>query len=165
MKKILIASIATLALNAWAQSSVKIEDAWVRGTVAQQKATGAFMRLTAQRDTRLVAASSPVAGVVEIHEMSMDNGVMKMRPVAGLELPAGRTVELKPGGYHVMLMDLKAPLAKDTTLPMTLTFQNAKGVKSTQEIKVLVGMQPPAMPSHDHGTHNHGEHQHGEHKH
>ena len=135
MKKILIASIATLALNAWAQSSVKIEDAWVRGTVAQQKATGAFMRLTAQRDTRLVAVSSPVAGVVEIHEMSMDNGVMKMRPVAGLDLPAGRTVELKPGGYHVMLMDLKAPVAADQQVPLTLVFEAPVGQREQVELK------------------------------
>ena len=74
-------------------------------------------------------------------------------------------LELKPGGYHVMLMDLKAPLLKDTTVPMTLTLQDAKGVKSKVELKVLVGMQPPAMPSHDHGTHNHSEHKHDEHRH
>ena len=71
----------------------------------------------------------------------------------------------KPGSYHVMLMDLKAPLAKDTTVPLTLTLQDAKGMKSTVELKLLVGMQPPAMPSHDHGTHNHSEHNHGDHKH
>jgi len=135
MKKILIASIATLALNAWAHSSVKIEDAWVRGTVAQQKATGAFMRLTAQRDTRLVAASSPVAGVVEIHEMSMEQGVMKMRQVAGLDLPAGRTVELRPGGYHVMLMDLKAPVAADQQVPLTLVFEAQGGSREQVELK------------------------------
>ena len=136
MKKFLLASIATLALNAWAQSSVKIEDAWVRATVAQQKATGAFMRLTAQRDIRLVAASSPVAGVVEIHEMNMEQGVMKMRPVAGLDLPAGRSVELKPGGYHVMLMDLKAPVATDQSVPLTLVFEGQGGSREQVELKV-----------------------------
>ena len=83
----------------------------------------------------------------------------------GLDLPAGKAVELKPGGYHVMLMDLKAPLTKDTTVPLTLTLQDTKGVKSSVALNVWVGLQPPAMPSHDHSTHNPGEHQHGDHKH
>jgi copper(I)-binding protein len=158
-----LASACTLSVYA---QNVTVTDAWARATVQGQKATGAFMKITAKENTKLIAANSSAAGVVEIHEMKMDKDVMKMAALPnGLDLPAGKAVELKPGGYHVMLMDLKAPLAKDTTLPMTLTFQNAKGVKSTQEIKVLVGMQPPAMPSHDHGTHNHGEHSHGEHKH
>ncbi len=147
MKKILIASLAALALNAWAQSSVRIDDVWVRGTVAQQKATGAFMRLTAQRDTRLVAASSPAAGLVEIHEMSMDQGVMKMRAIAGLDLPAGKTVELKPGGYHVMLMDLKAPVAADQPVPLTLVFESRSGQREQVEIKAPArALNAAAMP-------------------
>ena len=73
-------------------------------------ATGAFMWLTADKEARLVSVSSPAAGVVEIHEMAMDKDVMKMRQVPGLDLAAGRITELKPGGYHVMLMDLKAPV-------------------------------------------------------
>jgi copper(I)-binding protein len=98
---------------------------------------------------------------VEIHEMKMEKDVMKMTAVPnGLDLPAGKAVELKPGGYHVMLMDLKAPLAKDTTLPLTLTLQDSKGVKSNVELRVLVGTQAPNMPSHDHTTHNHSEHKH-----
>jgi copper(I)-binding protein len=77
-----------------------------------QKGTGAFMKLTAKDGAKLVGASSPVAGVTEVHEMKMEGDVMKMRAVPALDLPAGKPVELKPGGYHVMLMDLKAPLAK-----------------------------------------------------
>ncbi len=138
MKKFLLASVAVLAFNAGAQSSVKIDDAWVRGTVAQQKATGAFMRLTAQRDARLVAVSSPVAGLVEIHEMSLDNGVMKMRAIPDLSLPAGRTVELKPGGYHVMLMDLKAQVATDQPVPLTLVFETQGGQREQVELKAPV---------------------------
>ncbi len=157
MKKILLASLAALALNAWAQSSVKIEDAWVRGTVAQQRATGAFMRLTAQQDTRLVGVSSPVAGVVEIHEMSMDNGVMKMRAVPGLSLPAGKTVELKPGGYHVMLMDLKAAVAADQQVPLTLVFEGQSGQREQVELKApartlnAAAMSGSMGPGHQHG--------------
>ena len=156
---------SVFAVSAFAQN-VTVTDAWARATVQGQKATGAFMKITAKNNTKLIAVSSPVAGVAEIHEMKMEKDVMKMAALPnGLDLPAGKAVELKPGGYHLMLMDLKAPLAKDSAVPLTLTLQDAKGVKSTLELKVLVGMQAPAMPSHDHGTHNHNEHQHGEHKH
>ncbi len=132
---------AVLALSAtavWAQTAVKVEDAWVRGTVAQQKATGAFMRLTANKDARLVSASSPVAGVVEIHEMAMDKDVMKMRQVPGLDLAAGRALELKPGGYHVMLMDLKQQVKGGDTVPLTLVFEDAAKKRFTQEVSAPV---------------------------
>ena len=151
---------AVYAVSAFAQN-VTVTDAWARATVQGQKATGAFMKITAKDNAKLVAVSSPVAGVAEIHEMKMDKDVMRMSALPnGLDLPAGKAVELKPGSYHVMLMDLKAPLAKDTTVPVTLTIQDAKGVKSNVDLKVLVGMQPPAMPSHDHSMHNHGDHKH-----
>jgi copper(I)-binding protein len=165
-KHLITAAIATVfAASAFAQN-VTVTDAWARATVQGQKATGAFMKITAKDNAKLVSASSPVAGVAEIHEMKMDKDIMKMAALPnGLDLPAGKAVELKPGGYHVMLMDLKAPLAKDTTIPLTLTVQDAKGVKSTVELKLLVGMQAPGMPSHDHSKHKHTEHKHGEHKH
>ncbi len=125
-------------------------DGWVRATVQGQKATGAFMKITAKNQAKLVAGSSPAAGVVEIHEMKMDKDVMKMAALtSGLDLPAGKTVELKPGGYHVMLMDLKAPLAADSTVPVTLTFQDAKGNKTTQELKLPVkAMAAPSEHKH-----------------
>lgn len=165
-KHLTAAALTTLcAISAYAQK-VTVTDAWARATVQGQKATGAFMKITAKDNAKLLSVSSPVAGVVEIHEMKMDKDVMRMSALPnGLDLPAGKVIELKPGGYHVMLMDLKSPLTKDTTVPLTLMVQDAKGVKSNVELKVLVGMQPPAMPSHDHGTHNHSEHQHGEHQH
>jgi copper(I)-binding protein len=104
------------------------------------------MKITSKEGARLVGASSPVAGVSEVHEMKMEGNIMKMNAVAGgLELPAGKTVELKPGGYHVMLMDLKAPLPKDSTMPLTLVFKDAKGVESKVELKVAVAT---AAPSH-----------------
>jgi len=166
MKHLIAAALTTLcAISAYAQN-VTVTDAWARATVQGQKATGAFMKITAKDNAKLVGASSPVAGVVEVHEMKMDKDIMKMVALPnGLDLPAGKAVELKPGGYHVMLMDLKAPLAKDTTIPLTLTVQDAKGVKSTVELNLLVGMQAPGMPSHDHSKHKHTEHKHGEHKH
>jgi periplasmic copper chaperone A len=164
-KHLIAAALTTMcAVNAFAQN-VTVTDAWARATVQGQKATGAFMKITAKDNAKLVGVSSPVAGVAEIHEMKMDKDVMRMAALPnGLDLPAGKAVELKPGSYHVMLMDLKAPLTKDTTVPLTLTLQDAKGVKSNVELKVLVGMQPPMMQSHDHSTHNHSEHHHGDHK-
>ena len=118
------------ALAQTADPAINIKDAWVRTTVPGQKATGAFMKITATEGTRLVGASTPVAGVAEVHVMKMDGDVMQMRALPGLELPAGKTVELKPGGYHVMLMDLKAALPKDSTVPLTLLFMDENGVQS-----------------------------------
>ena len=92
-----------------AAQPVEVTEGWVRVSVQGQKATGAFMKLTAKETTRLVGVSTAVAGVAEVHEMKMDGDVMKMRALAdGLELPAGKTVELKPGGFHVMLMAVVA---------------------------------------------------------
>ncbi|HEY9096962.1 MAG TPA: copper chaperone PCu(A)C [Hydrogenophaga sp.] len=139
MKKLLIASLLTITAGAWAQQiTVKVEDAWVRGTVASQKATGAFMRLTSSSDARLVSVSSPVAGVAEIHEMAMENDVMKMRQVPGLALPAGKATELKPGGYHIMLMALKGQVKGGDTVPLTLTFEDSEKKTFTQEVNLPV---------------------------
>ncbi len=143
--KSLISMAALVALfcgTAQAQT-VEVKDAWVRTTVPGQKATGAFMKITAKEGTRLVGASTPAAGVAEVHEMKMDGDVMKMRAVPALELPAGKTVELKPGGFHVMLMDLKAALPKDSTVPLTLLFKDAKGVESRLELKLPVAASAP----------------------
>ena len=141
----------TLAGAAWVASAqtVNVQDAWARASVQGQKATGAFMKITASADTKLVSVVSPVAGVAEVHEMKMDNGVMTMRAVeGGLALPAGKAVELKPGGYHVMLMDLKLPLQKDTTIPVTLVFKDAAGKETRTELKVPVSTTAPMAHNH-----------------
>jgi copper(I)-binding protein len=131
--------------GAWAQTTVK--DPWIRGTVPQQKATGMFAQITSAGGGKLVAGTSPVAGLVEIHEMSMDGNVMKMRAVQGLDLPAGKAVELKPGGYHVMLMDLKKTLAAGETVPMSLVVEGKDGKRETIELKVPVrSLAEPAEP-------------------
>ena len=142
---------AALAAAPAALAQVAVTDAWVRGTVASQKATGAFMQLKSASDVSLVGASSPVAGIVEIHEMKMDAGVMRMSAIPALPLPAGRAVELKPGGYHVMLMALKAPLKEGDTVPVTLTFKDKDGKASTTlvnaPVKALTAT-PAAAPAH-----------------
>lgn len=132
-------------------ATVTVGDAWVRPTVTGQKATGVFLKLTAKEAARLVGVSSPVAGIAEIHEMKMDKDVMRMAPVPALELPAGKTVELKPGGLHLMLMDLKTTIQKGDRVPLVLTLQDAKGATSSQEVSVEAGM---AMPV-DTSTHRH----------
>lgn len=150
----------TLCAPLWAQT-VEVKDAWARATVQGQKASGAFMKITAKNGSKLVRVSTPVAGVVEVHEMKMDGDVMKMRALeSGLALPAGKAVELKPGGYHVMLMDLKLPLKKDTTIPLTLTFKDAKGVQSTQELKVPVSTTAPSSAAAPASGPAKGAHQH-----
>ena len=130
-------------LQVQAPAAVKVEQAWVRPSVAGQQGTGGYMKLTAREGQRLVGASSPVAGVAEIHEMKMDGSVMTMRPIGALDLPAGRTVELKPGGLHLMLMDLKQPLAAGTTVPLTLVLKDRRGVESRVETQLVVGQSAP----------------------
>jgi len=121
-----------------ASAQVTVTDPWVRGTVTGQKATGAFMQLKSATDVALVAAASPVAKIAEVHQMKMEGGMMKMNAVDRLALPAGEPVDLKPGGYHVMLMDLVKPLNDGDTVPLLLTFQDRAGKKQTVEVKALV---------------------------
>jgi len=121
-----------------AAAQVSVADAWVRGTVAGQRATGAFMTLTAASDVALVGAASPVAKIVEIHEMAMEGDVAKMRAVPRLALPAGNPVTLKPGGYHVMLMALQQPLTEGATVPLVLTFEARDGKRTTLDVAARV---------------------------
>jgi copper(I)-binding protein len=139
-------TLAALALAASAHAQVSVKDAWVRATVSQQKATGAFMQIVSAKDAKLVQASSPVAGIVEIHEMAMVQDVMKMRAIPGLDLPAGKAVELKPGGYHVMLMDLKVQVKEGDEVPLSLVIEGRDGKRQTLELKVLArALATPAM--------------------
>ena len=131
------AAIAALVFALPAAAQVTVTDPWIRGTVPGQMATGAFMQLKAAKDAKLVEARSPTAGVVEIHEMKLENNVMRMRAVPALDLPAGRTVELKPGGYHVMLMDLKQQMKEGEVVPVTLVIESG-GKRETIEVKATV---------------------------
>jgi len=142
-----LSSAAALAAD------VEIRNPWVRGTVSGQQATGAFMEITSQSGATLVGATSPAAEVTEIHEMKMDGGVMKMRAIPRLELPAGKPVELGPGGYHVMLIKLKQPLKKGDSVPLTLRVEGRdKKVESIElkaEVRDLTATTSPA------GEHKH----------
>jgi periplasmic copper chaperone A len=138
---IALALSALLAAPALAQVSVK--DPWVRATVAGQKATGAFMQIADPAGGKLVGASASVAGVVELHEMSMEGTTMKMRAVPAIDLPAGKPVDLKPGGLHVMLMDLKQPLSAGDSVALTLVVEGKDKKRETIEVKAAVrGAKP-----------------------
>jgi hypothetical protein len=133
-----IVLVATAFGAAAAQAQVSVSGAWARGTVEGQKASGAYMQLRSADGAVLVGAESPVAGVVEIHEMRMEGNTMRMRAIPKLELPAGQAVELRPGGYHIMLMNLKAPLRKGESVPIKLKFQGKDGKPQEVEVKAEV---------------------------
>jgi copper(I)-binding protein len=137
----LIAAAFVLAASA-AQAQITVDKPWVRTTVAQQTTTGAFMTITSAQGGKLVAASSPVAASVEVHEMKMDGNVMKMRPVDALALPAGQPVELKSGAYHMMLMGLKAPVKAGDVVPIRLVVEDAKGKRATTDVKAVAQPAP-----------------------
>ena len=137
------------------QQLPRVEGAWVRSAVPGQHGTGAFMKITAPRPMQLVGVATPVAGVAQVHEMKMEGDVMKMRAVPALDLPAGRSVELKPGGYHLMLMDLKQSLEAGSTVPITLLLRDGAGTESRLELKVPVAAKAPGgghghMDAHKH---------------
>lgn len=141
---LLLASAPATAQDA----TLKVEDAWVRATVPDQHATGVFMRLTSATPARLVGVESSAAKHVEVHEMAMQDNVMKMRQVPAIELPAGKPVELKPGGYHVMLIDLAKQISVGDPVALTLLVQDADGkqrrVPVTAEARPLAGGAAPA---------------------
>ena len=138
MQRTALAAVLFAACVGSALAQIAVSEPWVRAPVPQQKATGAFMSLTAAQGSRLVEARSPVAGVVEIHEMVMENQVMKMRAIPGLDLPPGKAVELKPGGYHVMLMDLRQQMKDGDTVPITLVVEGKDKKRETVEVKATV---------------------------
>lgn len=129
---------------AGAAAQVDVADAWVRATVPGQQTAGAYMTLRSTTDARLVGASSPVAKVVEIHEMKVDGGVMSMRAIEKLDLPAGHAVTLSPGGYHVMLMGLVQPLKSGERVPLTLVVEDRAGKR--QAVETTVPVRSTAAP-------------------
>lgn len=151
MKKFLTASAIFLGSAACTHvfaQTLEVQDAWARATVPGQNATGVFMKIKPKENGRLVGASSPVAGVVEMHEMKMQGVVMQMNAIeGGLPLSAGKTLELKPGAYHVMLMDLHQVLEKGSTIPLSLHVKNGKGVQKKVDLQVPVLQVAPAPQS------------------
>lgn len=145
MNRLLAGALVCASFALQAQTvPVAVEGAWARASVQGQSGTGAFMTLTAREPLALVGVATPMAGVAELHEMKMDGDVMRMRAVTGVDLQPGKPLELKPGGYHLMLMDLKAPLRPGTQVPVTLRFRDAKGAERTLDVSVPVAVKAPA---------------------
>ncbi|MBW8758849.1 MAG: copper chaperone PCu(A)C [Burkholderiales bacterium] len=132
---------AAVFASAAAHAQVTVTDPWVRSTVAQQKTTAAYMTITSLQGGKLVDASSPVAASAEVHEMKMEGDLMKMRAVDTLPLPMGKAVELKPSGYHMMLMGLKAPVKAGDVVPIRLVIEDAKGQRRTVDVKAVARQQ------------------------
>jgi copper(I)-binding protein len=153
MKKPTLAVLLFTLAPALVAAQVTVKDPWVRATVPEQRATGAFMQLTSPGGTRLVEARSPAAKTVEIHEMAMVDNVMKMRAVPGVDLPAGKPVDLKPGGYHVMLIDVKSQIKDGDSVPITLVFEGKDKKRETVEVKAAARPLKPqaeAAKKHQH---------------
>jgi copper(I)-binding protein len=151
-RRLFFAAVCLLALPAGAQDykigSIEITKPWTRATPPSARTGGGFMTITNKGTVadRLVSARSNASDKVEIHEMQMDGNVMRMRELAnGLEIPPGATVMLKPGSYHIMFMELKAPLAKDAKVPLTLVFEKAGSIDVQLNVEAM-----GAMP-HGHG--------------
>ena len=137
MRRFWVLALAFIAQGAMA-SGLSIENVWMRATVPGQQVAGAYMDITSPVNARLLGARSPAAGSMEIHFMRMDHGVMEMREVKTLPLPKGKTVKLAPGGYHLMLFDLKQPFKTGATVPIKLTIETADKKRETVEVAAQV---------------------------
>lgn len=129
--------LATLIFPVISQADdIKIENAWVRSTAPGQKVAGAFMDITAHKDMELISGATPVAELVELHYMRMDGGMMEMRELESIKLPKDKTVSLKPGGLHAMLIGLKKQIKPGDRVPVTLTFKDGDGKEESMSITV-----------------------------
>lgn len=138
---------------AWA-AGVAASSAWVRATVPAQSSSGAYLELTSPRDASLVGVSTPIAEDADLHEMRIEGGVMKMRTVPSLQLPAGKTVSLKPGSYHIMLNGLKRQLKPGDTVPLTLKVVGADNKSQTLVVSAEVRpFNADSEPEHHHHMH------------
>ena len=140
---LLLSSLPVAALaHEYQLKSLSIDHPYTRATPPGARSGGAFFVISNASSTpdKLISVTSPAAGSTEIHQMAMDGGVMKMRAVSALEVPPGGKLELKPGGYHVMLLDLKQPLKVGDTVPLTLTFQNAGSIAITVDVEAMGSM-------------------------
>ena len=146
---------ALLLAGGAALAQARADGAWARPSLPGQSSSAAYLTLQSPTAARLVEVRTPAAGIVELHEMALQGDVMRMRAVDVVELKPGQPVEFKPGGLHVMLMDLKQPLKAGDELPLTLVLEGADGKRQTLELKAAV--RPPATPGAGggHGGHRH----------
>jgi periplasmic copper chaperone A len=160
---LLVASLVALLTNVayandYKAGAIDIDNPWSRATPKGASTAAGYMTIknTGTTPDRLVSVTTPIAGKIEIHQMTMDNGVMKMRPVAGgLEIKPGETVELKPSSFHLMIMKVKQPIEKGKEFPATLTFEKAGTVDIEFSVEGIGATSPagesmPDMPNMHH---------------
>ena len=136
--------IASILISACSkQASIEIKNQWVRASNDGQDVSAAYMTIISNEDTSLITIDSDVADVIEIHSMSMENGVMKMRMLDTLDLTAGKPTELSPGGFHLMLFDLKKPLTAGKEAHFTLHFKNKAGQEKTISVTSPIKAEAP----------------------
>ena len=141
-----------LAGVAAAADLVQVEEPWAKATVPGQKVGGAYMKIVARENLRLTGVKSAVAEMAQVHQMKMENGMMRMRAVPFLELPAGKTVKLEPGGYHIMLFDLRQSLVAGQKLKLELTVEDASKRQHRVAVQAVV-RDRDAAPSGGHDPH------------
>ena len=137
MKPRILFSLLGIFVPVLSAATVTVESPWVRATVPGQSATGAYMTLRSSGNAAVVGVTTPVAGLANIHQMTLEGGVMKMRELKRLSLPAGKPVELKSGSYHIMIMDLKQSLSAGDSVPLTLRIESG-GMMENLEVKAAV---------------------------
>ncbi len=130
--------VALLASCVQADNDVVISNAWVRATAPGQEVGAAYMTLKSAQDTTMIKAETTAAGTVEIHSMTMNDGVMQMRKMDTLLLSAGKPAKLEPGGFHLMLFDLKKPLKAGEQVEFTLHFKDSAGKASEMKLSVPI---------------------------
>ncbi|MEO8186247.1 MAG: copper chaperone PCu(A)C [Burkholderiaceae bacterium] len=141
----LASALAGLVLAGPAAPDLVVSDAWARPTVPGQDVGAAYFSISSVRDSTLIEVQSDVAASVQIHRMSADGDVMRMRQLDRLPLPAGQTVRLAPGGVHLMMMQLKRPLRIGDTVTLSLTLVQRDGSQSTARVFAPVRGSPPAQ--------------------
>ena len=161
-RMVLWALLACLAGPAFAQDA-KLGDLvvmapWARATIGQVKTGAAYLTVVnhGAAGDRLLAVSTPVAPRAELHGHTMEDGVMKMRPVEAIEVAPMQPTALKPGGYHVMLMGLEAPLVEGQAFPLTLTFETAGSLEVEVQVQGIAAMEPAEGEGAEHGGHDAG---------
>ena len=139
------------AVQAQAAELVKVREPWAKATVPGQKVGGVYMEFVAREDLRLTGVRTAAAETAEVHQMKMENGMMRMRAVPSLELPAGKSIRLEPGGYHIMLFDLKRSLVSGQKLKLELSLEDIRGRRHRVPVEVLVRDRDAAGSiGHDH---------------
>jgi copper(I)-binding protein len=142
-----------MAISFNASAEIVIKDSWVRSTMPEQKVTGVFMKISSDKAVKLVGGNTKIAEIFQLHEMSMQGDVMKMRQVNEIAVEPAKSIELKPGSYHIMLINLKQPVKEGSQVDLNLEFIDESGKKQIVKVKARASVTGEANPS-DHKHHN-----------